>query len=73
MKPESVMKTNNITTTATISNLILYINPNLGFTLEYPSDWQKEERQKMMCDKCGIVIDGGPRRLREHKQEYHSY
>ena len=40
MNSESVMETND---TASISNLILYSNPNLVFTLEYPSDWQKEE------------------------------
>jgi hypothetical protein len=25
------------------NDLIPYINPNLGFSLGYPSDWQKEE------------------------------
>jgi hypothetical protein len=25
------------------------------------------------CDKCGMMFEGGLRKLREHKQEYHSY
>ena len=28
---------------STASGLVPYNNPNLGFSLEYPSDWQKEE------------------------------
>jgi hypothetical protein len=27
----------------------------------------------MTCDKCGLMITGKLKRLREHKQEYHSY
>jgi hypothetical protein len=26
------------------SDLVQYSNPNLGFLLEYPSNWQKEEK-----------------------------
>jgi len=27
----------------------------------------------MKCDKCGIIVDGGYRKLVQHKQECHSY
>ena len=27
----------------------------------------------MKCDKCGKLIRGGPKDLRKHKQEHHSY
>jgi hypothetical protein len=25
------------------------------------------------CDKCGEIIDGGRRKLNQHKKEYHCY
>jgi hypothetical protein len=33
----------NQTMDSAASDLVPYNNPNLGFSLEYPSDWQKEE------------------------------
>jgi hypothetical protein len=27
----------------------------------------------MKCDKCGIIVDGGVRKLNRHKSENHSY
>ncbi|HKI09721.1 MAG TPA: hypothetical protein VKA09_15100 [Nitrososphaeraceae archaeon] len=32
----------NVTGNQTTSDLVPYSNPNLGFSLEYPSDWRKE-------------------------------
>ena len=29
--------------TAKFDNMLAYENPNLGFSLEYPADWSKEE------------------------------
>jgi hypothetical protein len=29
--------------------------------------------RQIKCDKCGIIVVGGPKKLRSHKQEYHSY
>ena len=42
-----------ITSTGT-SDLIPYRNPNLGFTLEYPSNWQKEESLTLVSPQGGI-------------------
>ena len=33
---------------------ILYSNPNLGFSLEYPSDWQKEESLTFVSPQGGM-------------------
>jgi hypothetical protein len=27
----------------------------------------------MKCDKCGRLVEGGRRKLNQHKKEYHSY
>jgi hypothetical protein len=41
---ERIGKVGNETMTPTgINDLIPYSNPNLGFSLEYPSNWQREE------------------------------
>ena len=37
------MSGNQTMGSSTASSLVPYNNPNLGFSLEYPSDWQKEE------------------------------
>jgi hypothetical protein len=37
------MSGNQTIGSSTASGLVPYNNPNLGFSLEYPSDWQKEE------------------------------
>jgi hypothetical protein len=37
------MSGNQTMGSSTASGLVPYNNPNLGFSLEYPSDWQKEE------------------------------
>lgn len=37
------MSRNQTTGSPTPSGLALYNNPNLGFSLEYPTDWRKEE------------------------------
>lgn len=37
------MSGNQTTGSPTPSGLALYNNPNLGFSLEYPTDWRKEE------------------------------
>lgn len=36
------------------SNLIPYSNPNLGFTLEYPSNWTKQESLAFISPQGGI-------------------
>ena len=36
------------------SDLVLYSNPNLGFSLEYPSDWRKEESLTFISPQGGI-------------------
>lgn len=36
------------------SDLVRYSNPNLGFTLEYPSNWQKEESLSFASPQGGI-------------------
>lgn len=36
------------------SDLIPYSKPNLGFTLEYPSNWQKEESLTFVLPQGGI-------------------
>ena len=41
MYPESMFDTNG----STMGNMIPYNNPSLGFSLEYPSDWQKDDSQ----------------------------
>ena len=27
----------------------------------------------LTCDKCGMMVEGRQRKLKEHKQQYHSY
>jgi hypothetical protein len=49
----SLMVTND-TTTTTIGNLIPYSNPSFGFTLEFPSNWQKEESLTFVSPQGGI-------------------
>jgi PsbP-like protein len=45
----------NETMTPTGTNdLIPYSNPNLGFSLEYPSDWQKEETLSFTSPRGGL-------------------
>src|SRR5918996_1403811 len=36
------------------SDLVQYSNPNLGFLLEYPSNWQKEESLSFTSPQGGI-------------------
>lgn len=36
------------------SNLEPYSNPNLGFSLQYPSDWQKEESLTFISPQGGV-------------------
>src|SRR5688500_2294033 len=36
------------------SDLVPYNNPNLGFSLEYPSDWQKEESLSFTSPQGGM-------------------
>lgn len=36
------------------SHLVLYRNPNLKFSLEYPSDWRKEESLTFISPQGGI-------------------
>jgi hypothetical protein len=36
------------------SDQVPYNNPNLGFTLEYPSDWQKEESLSFTSPQGGM-------------------
>jgi len=49
----SLMVTND-TTTTTMGNLIPYSNPSFGFTLEFPSNWQKEESLTLISSQGGI-------------------
>ena len=37
-----------------MSELLVYDNPNLGFTLEYPSDWIKEESLSFISPRLSI-------------------
>jgi hypothetical protein len=37
-----------------ISDLVPYNNPNLGFSLEYPTDWEKEESLTFVSPQGGI-------------------
>jgi hypothetical protein len=37
-----------------ISDLVSYSNPNLGFSLEYPSEWEKEESLTFVSPQGGI-------------------
>ena len=53
MDSGSVLETND-TISTTIGNLIPYSNPNLGFSLEYPSNWQKEEILTFVSPQGGI-------------------
>lgn len=50
--PESLTETN--ATAAGVSNLIPYSNPNLGFALQYPSNWEKEETLSFISPQGGI-------------------
>jgi serine/threonine-protein kinase len=49
----SLMVTND-TATTTMGNLIPYSNPSFGFTLEFPSNWQKEESLTFVSPQGGI-------------------
>jgi hypothetical protein len=49
----SLTLTNDIATT-TMGNLIPYSNPSFGFTLEFPSNWQKEESLTFVSPQGGI-------------------
>jgi hypothetical protein len=44
----------NDTTTTTMGNLIPYNNTSFGFTLEFPSNWQKEESLTLVSPQGGI-------------------
>jgi hypothetical protein len=44
----------NDTATTTMGNLIPYSNPSFGFTLEFPSNWQKEESLILVSPQGGI-------------------
>jgi eukaryotic-like serine/threonine-protein kinase len=37
-----------------MSESLIYDNPNLGFTLEYPSDWMKEESLSFISPRLSI-------------------
>jgi hypothetical protein len=37
-----------------ISDLVSYSNPNLGFSLEYPSNWEKEESLTFVSPQGGV-------------------
>ena len=37
-----------------MSGLLVYDNPNLGFTLEYPSDWVKEESLSFISPRLSV-------------------
>ena len=43
-----------INDTATMGNLIPYNNTSFGFTLEFPSNWQKEESLTFVSPQGGI-------------------
>jgi hypothetical protein len=46
--------TGNLTAGSSVaSDLIRYDNPNLGFSLEYPSEWQKEESLSFTSPQVG--------------------
>jgi hypothetical protein len=48
------MSGNETMGSSTVSGLVPYINPNLGFSLEYPSDWQKEESLSFVSPQGGM-------------------
>ena len=53
--PEGVDTAGNRTMASNVnSNLIPYSNPNLGFTLEYPSNWTKQESLVFISPQGGI-------------------
>jgi hypothetical protein len=41
-------------------DVLLYDNPNLGFTLEYPSNWTKEESLTFLSPIMSAAIDEAP-------------
>lgn len=43
-----------INSEAVMSESLMYDNPNLGFTLEYPSDWIKEESLSFISPRLSI-------------------
>jgi hypothetical protein len=45
---------NQTTTSDDTSEPVQYSNPNLGFLLEYPSNWQKEESLSFTSPQGGI-------------------
>jgi hypothetical protein len=47
------MSGNQTMGSSTASSLVPYNNPNLGFSLEYPSDWQKEESLSFITPRGG--------------------
>jgi hypothetical protein len=47
------MSGNQTMGSSTASGLVPYNNPNLGFSLEYPSDWQKEESLSFITPQGG--------------------
>jgi hypothetical protein len=47
------MSGNQTTGSSIVGNLAPYNNPNLGFSLEYPSDWQKEESLSFTSPRGG--------------------
>jgi hypothetical protein len=53
--PEGIDTAGNRTMASNVtSNLIPYSNPNLGFTLEYPSNWTKQESLAFVSPQGGI-------------------
>jgi hypothetical protein len=52
---EGISIVGNQTTAFNVTaDLATYSNPNLGFSLEYPSDWQKEESLAFVSPQGGI-------------------
>jgi hypothetical protein len=49
-----IAENQTVASTTVTSNLTQHSNPNLGFTLEYPSDWQKEETLSFVSPQGGI-------------------
>jgi hypothetical protein len=47
------MSGNETTGSSAASGLVPYNNPNLGFSLKYPSDWQKEESLSFITPQGG--------------------
>ena len=47
------MSGNQTMGSSTANGLVPYNNPNLGFSLEYPSDWQKEESLSFTTPQVG--------------------